>query len=259
MYTTPPAPLAPFSLAGRAALVTGSSRGIGLGIALALGGAGAQVVFHGIGAPDPGLPAGTELLGTDLFQPDGAAQLVAAAFARQPGLDLLVCNAGSFFDVPFLEMDLERWERTMALNLRSVYFLCQEFARRLAAAQRPGAIVLVASTNGLQPEPNSSAYDTSKGGVVMLTRTLAQSLAPHRIRVNAIAPGLIYTPLTARWIDHKPERVAHYHKKILMERIGATWQCGEPVAFLCSEAASYITGQILTIDGGLTVGQIGKM
>ncbi len=248
-----------FSLADRAALVTGSSQGIGLAIAEGLCEAGARVVFHGL-PPHGSHESHTPYVSQDLVQPDAPAELVAAAFAAEPKLDTLVCNAGSFFDVPFLEMTRERWDQTLQLNLSATYFIAQEFAKRLVAAKRGGSICITTSTNGLQAEADSTAYDTSKGALVMLIRSLAVSLGDHGIRVNGIAPGLIKTPLTSVWIETRADDLlAHYKKKILLGRIGAPEDCAGAVVFLCSPAASYITGEILTIDGGLTTQQIGKM
>jgi NAD(P)-dependent dehydrogenase (short-subunit alcohol dehydrogenase family) len=249
-----------FSLTDRAALVTGSSQGIGLAAATALMEAGARVVFHGLGPRPESVPSSVSFLSHDLLAADAPAQLVAAAFAAEPQLDTLVCNAGSFFDVPFLEMTRERWDCTIALNLSSTYFIAQEFARRLVAEKRGGSICITTSTNGFQAEADSTAYDTSKGALVMLIRSLAVSLGDHGIRVNGIAPGLIRTPLTSVWIEARADDLlAHYKKKILLGRIGAPEDCAGAVVFLSSPAASYITGEILTIDGGLTVQQIGKL
>jgi NAD(P)-dependent dehydrogenase (short-subunit alcohol dehydrogenase family) len=248
-----------FSLAANSALVTGSTKGIGHAIALGLREAGAGVIFHGSKRPDH-LPAGSPFLAADLQAADAPATLIADAFQELPGLDLLVCNAGSFFDLPFLEMDADRWERTMNLNVRATYFLVQAFARGLVERRRPGSVVIVSSTNGFQAEDDSTAYDTSKGALVMMTRTLAQSLAPHGIRVNGLAPGLIHTPLTNGWLGgQKPEARRHYEKKILLGRVGQPEDCAGTAVFLLSAAAAYVTGQVLVVDGGLTVGQIGKL
>lgn len=245
------------SLQGQSVLVTGSSRGIGLAIAHGMHQAGAEVVFHGNrNAPD-NLPANCDFVTEDLLAQGGSKKLIKKAFELKPDLSHLVCNAGSFFDVDFLEMDEERWQKTVDLNLKSVYFLCQAFAKEMIARKRGGSIVLVSSTNGFQAEEGSTAYDTSKGGLVMMTRTLAIALAPHGIRVNSMAPGLIRTPLT-KWIDEKPDVRNHYEKKILLGRVGEIEDCAGPTVFLCTEAARYITGQFLVVDGGLTVGQIGK-
>lgn len=252
--------MSPFSLEGRAALVTGSSQGIGLAVAAALAEAGAKVVAHGHQPRPAEIPPGAPYVQADLLQPDGAARLVDAAFDAQPALDTLVCNAGSFFDTPFLEMTRDRWDRTFALNVTATYFVVQEFAKRLVAAKRAGVICITASTNGLQAEVDSTAYDASKGALVMLIRSLAVSLAAHGIRVNGIAPGVIRTPLTSVWMESRAaDLLGHYEKKILLGRVGTPRDCAGAVVFLCSPAAEYITGEIVVIDGGLTVQQIGRM
>jgi len=244
-----------FSLEGRAALVTGSSQGIGAAIADGLQESGAAVVRHGL-QPEHDI---TPYLSADLTSPEAPAELVSRAFEIQPQLDLLVCNAGSFFDVPFLEMTPSEWEKTLHLNLRATFFLAQAFARRRVALGGGGAIVIVSSTNGFQAEADSVAYDTSKGGLVMMIRSLAVSLAQHGIRVNGIAPGLIRTPLTQTWMEPRAnDLLKHYERKILLGTVGTPRDCAGAVAFLCSPAASYITGEIITIDGGLTVTQIGR-
>ncbi len=244
-------------LENQSVLVTGSSRGIGLAIAHGMHEAGAEVVFHGNrNAPDH-IPENCVFLTEDLLSEGGSQRLLQKALEAKPDLSLLVCNAGSFFDVPFLEMDAERWQKTVDLNMKAVYFLCQAFAREMVARKREAAIVLVSSTNGFQAEDNATAYDTSKGGLVMMTRSMAVSLASYGIRVNSLAPGLIRTPLT-KWIDERPEEKAHYEKKILLGRIGEMDDCAGPAVFLCSQAARYITGQVLVVDGGITVAQIGR-
>jgi NAD(P)-dependent dehydrogenase (short-subunit alcohol dehydrogenase family) len=194
------------------------------------------------------------------MQNDGPQRLVDAAFELEPGLDLLICNAGSFFDVPFFEMTRERWDKTIQLNLASVFFTAQVFAKRMVAEKRGGSIVITSSTNGFQAEMDSCAYDASKGALVMLTKSLAVSLADHGIRVNSVAPGLIKTPLTAKVMESEDRSLLdHYEKKILLRRVGAPEDVASAVTFLCSSAASYITGEIIVVDGGLTSCQIGRI
>lgn len=248
-----------FSLEGRSALVTGSSQGIGFAVAQGLAEAGSRVIYHGHQPRLETVPEPAVYLMADLTQEAAAEQLMTEAVAVDAALDLLVCNAGSFFDLPVLEMTRERWDRTFALNLTSTFFLAQAFARHLVAAGRPGNIVITSSTNGFQGEVNSCAYDASKGALLMLIRSLAVSLAPHGIRVNGIAPGLIRTPLTQEWmVPQAKELLTHYENKILLGHVGAPEDCAGAVVFLCSEAARYITGEIIVVDGGLTVAQIGK-
>lgn len=248
-----------FSLEGQAALITGSSQGLGLAMAHGLQEAGANIVAHGLNARPDDLPESFHYHQGDLTEAGQPEQLVQKAFQDCPELSILVCNAGSFFDAPFLEMTEDLWNKTMNLNLRSMFFTAQAFARKMVELKRPGSIVITSSTNGLQAEADSVAYDTSKGGLIMMTKSLAVSLAPHQIRVNGIAPGLIKTPLTAVWMETRADdQLKHYEKKILVGRVGKADDCAGAVTFLCSPAASYITGEILVIDGGLTVQQLGQ-
>jgi NAD(P)-dependent dehydrogenase (short-subunit alcohol dehydrogenase family) len=237
----------PFDLSGHYALVTGSTRGIGRALALGLKGAGAEVLLHGLPDAEDSFP---EALREDLATTGAPERLLEKALVAKPDLDLLVCNAGGFFDVPFSNMDRARWDKTIRLHLEAPYFLIQSFAHSLASRQRRGAVLIVGSTNGFLAEEDSTAYDTSKGALVMMTRTLAVALAPQGIRVNSIAPGLIRTPLTSGWMDCEPEKVAHYEKKILAGRVGVPEDCAGACVFLCSTAASYVTGQTLVVDGG---------
>ena len=221
--------------------------------------AGARVVCHGLTERPASLPDWAGYVSCDLCAPATPAELVEAAFALEPGLDTLICNAGSFFDVPFLEMTRERWDKTVNLNMASAVFAAQTFARRLVAEKRGGCIVITSSTNGFQAEADSTAYDASKGALVMLTKSLAVSLADHGIRVNGVAPGLIKTPLTAG-LHHASDRgmMEHYEKKILLKRLGTPEDVAGAAVFLCSAAAGYITGETIIIDGGLTTWQIGR-
>lgn len=249
------------SLEGHAALVTGSSQGIGLAMALGLREAGARVVFHGLQAQAPSeVPSNATYVSANLLDADAPERLVAEAFAAEPSLDTLICNAGSFFDIPTLEMTRALWDQTFQLNVSAAFFIAQAFARRLVEQKRGGSIVIVSSTNGLQAEADSVAYDSSKGALMMMTRSLAVSLAPHGIRVNGIAPGLIRTPLTSVWMESRAhDLIPHYERNIPLSRIGKPEDISGAAVFLSSPAASYITGEVIVIDGGLTVTQVGRM
>lgn len=250
-----------FSLEGKAALVTGSSQGIGLALATGLHEAGARVICHGLPQRPADLPEWAGYISADLCAPDAPAKLIEEAFTLEPGLDTLLCNAGSFFDIPFLEMTRERWDKTVALNQASVYFTAQAFAKRMVREKRRGSIVITSSTNGFQAEMDSTAYDASKGALVMLTKSFAVSLADHGIRVNGVAPGLIRTPLTAGVTvsEENKAMLDLYEKKILLRHVGAPADVAGAAVFLASDAASYITGETIIVDGGLTTWQIGRL
>ena len=246
-----------FSLSGHSALVTGSSQGIGRAIAQGLSDAGASVVYHGIQQESGVDKEMRPYLQKDLLSESGPDELLEEAFEVSPNLDLLVSNAGSFFDPPFSEMTRSSWEKTLKLNLTAPYLLIHGFARRLIAENRSGAVVVVTSTNAFQSERDSVAYDASKGGLASMVRSFALDLAPHGIRVNGLAPGLIQTPLTGVWMEERTDTLEHYERTIPLGRVGNPSDCMGAAVFLCSPAAEYITGHVLTIDGGLTAQQIG--
>ncbi len=251
-----------FSLCGHSALITGSSRGIGQSIATALVRAGADVLLHGLDEKPSDADLGKyPYFRHDLLAVGGVNSLLDAAFSACPGLDLLIGNAGGFFDVPLLEMSHERWDKTMRLNVESTYFLVKEFASRLVSLRRSGAVVITCSTNGFQAEFDSTAYDTSKGALVMMTRSMALSLAEYGIRVNGIAPGFIQTPSSAaeKTLNRTPGLREALERKIALGRIGTPEDCGGTAAFLCAPASSYITGQVIVVDGGLTLGQLPRI
>lgn len=241
----------PFSLVGSEALVTGSTHGIGQAVALAMEQAGAKVIRHGL---NPGSPT---IFDHDLLQDGAPVKLINDTFGIQPNTNILVCNAGGFFDDSFLNMDSDRFAKTMRLNVEQSYFLIQNFTKRLIKTGRSGSVILVGSTNGSFAEMDSTAYDASKGAIVMMVRSLALNLAKHGIRVNGIAPGLIRTPLTSRWMDSEIDRVKQIENRIPASRLGSPQDCAHACVFLCSEAANYIYGHMLVIDGGRTLGQTG--
>jgi NAD(P)-dependent dehydrogenase (short-subunit alcohol dehydrogenase family) len=156
--------------------------------------------------------------------------------------------------VPFLEMTAERFERTMRLNVESGYFLTQAFARHWIEKKVAGRVLFVGSINGRLAEEGSTCYDTSKGAVEMMVKTLSVALAPRNIRVNGMAPGLVRSVATA-WLDQRPaaERWLRYHTP--NHQIPKADVCGDASVFLCSDAASHVHGQMLLVDGGMSAWQ----
>lgn len=252
-------------LKGHAALVTGSTKGVGRSIVEAFARAGADVLVHGrqFGAEAEQVLATcrasgvrAEFVSSDLSGPTGdvVEATASAALATMPNLDILVNNAGTYDDVPYLEMELERFERIMRLNVAAPFFLTQRFARHWVANQVAGRVLMIGSINGRLAEPTHSCYDTSKGAVEMMVRTLCVELAPQGIRVNGLAPGLVRTPLTsiidrddrfAQWMElHTPNR-----------RVPHSDVCGPGAVFMVSDAAEHVHGQMLLVDGGMSAWQ----
>lgn len=254
-----------FALSNHNAFVTGSTGGIGLEIALALHEAGAGVVLHGRRTDGIALnealaknwlPASVPIVLGDMStpMPQGPLDAAEAALGFNPDIDLLVCNAGTFIDQPFLEMDFQVFDRTLKLNVYSQYVLIQHFARLWVKRGIRGRILMIGSINGRLAEPTHVAYDTSKGAIDAMTRSLCVALAPHGIRVNGMAPGLFVTPLTApalenprarQWMElHTPNGV-----------VPGADACRGAAVFLLSDAAEHIHGQMLFVDGGMSAWQ----
>lgn len=240
--------------------VTGGTQGIGLGIAEAFARKGARLVINSH-QPDNGalarLSAITEchFVQADLSTVEGTEGLIAEAHQRLGRLDTLVNNAGTFRDSEFGTLDAARFAQTFDLNVRGYLFASQAFAAHVTNGQANPSIVCVGSTNSLAAEKNSVIYDSSKGAVLMMIRSLAVTLAPRGIRVNGIGPGLVETPLTEKALAAPGVRPA-LERQIPMGRIGKPSDIGEAAVFLASPEASYITGQMLYIDGGILANQL---
>lgn len=255
-----------FSLTGRRALVTGGTQGVGAAVALALARAGASVCLHGLAANEWGdqTIAACEQLGTQVSvvyadlasqEEDQLEQFVELVDQQLPGIDLLVNNAGIFIDSPFLEMTRERYRRTFSLNCEAGFFLTQRFAKRWIAAGVRGRVLFTGSINGLLAEPGHVAYDASKGAVAAMVRSLAVALAPHGIRVNSMAPGLVRTPLTNSVLNQDAEALAWMRLHTPSGAVPEASVCGGAAVFLLSDAAEHIHGQTLYVDGGMSIWQ----
>jgi NAD(P)-dependent dehydrogenase (short-subunit alcohol dehydrogenase family) len=245
------------NFAGQVAIVTGAGRGMGRAVALGLAELGAKVVVaeldekSGNDAAEAIRSSGGEAVAVavDVSQVDQVRMMFKTAVDRLGTVDILVNNAGIGIAKPLLEYTEEDWDRQLGVNLKGLFFATQE-AARIMIPKRRGKIVNFASTAAfVSSSTPETAYDISKGGVRQLTISVAAELAPHRINVNAVAPGTIMTDLTLRVLNTE-EKMARASAKIPMGRLGAPEEMVGPVLFLCSSEADYITGHTLVVDGG---------
>ena len=245
-----------FSLAGRTALVTGASSGLGAHFAQVLADAGARVVacarreerLAQVVADIAG--TGGEALATvmNVTERDSVDAAFAAAEQVFGTVDILVNNAGIASPAWFLDQPEQDWRTVMDTNLDGAWRVAQEASRRMVAAQRPGAIVNIASLLGLATQSRQSAYAVSKAGLVHLTHSLAAELGRHRIRVNAIAPGYFGTEMNAAFFAS--EKGQAYLKTLPTRRLGEARELDGALLLLCSDAGSFINGVVLPVDGG---------
>jgi gluconate 5-dehydrogenase len=250
-----------FDLSGRTALVTGGGRGIGRHIAIGLAEAGADVIVASrrLAACEE-TAAAVRALGRrgtafecDVASPAAIERLVDRSLAASPRLDVLVNDAGVVWGAPTLDYPLEGWDRVFAVNVRGLWLLSQRVARHMRDAGG-GAIVHVSSINGMggawEHEQAAIAYNASKGAVLTLTKDMAVKLAPHRIRVNGIAPGPFRTDMMRHLtVDEETERA--FYTKVPLGRSGGEDDIKGAVVFLASDAAAFVTGHTLVVDGGM--------
>ena len=256
------------TLSGQKALVTGASSGIGKGVALALSKAGADVVVNYASSPEQAEEVVAEIRHeggnayahqADVSQEDQVQAMFAEMLEKFGTIDILVNNAGLQKDAPFEEMTLEQWNTVIGVNLTG-QFLCareavKEFKRRGVRPEvscAAGKIICISSVHEVIPWAGHVNYAASKGGVMLMMKSIAQEVAPHRIRVNSVCPGAIRTPInTAAWST--PETYADLMKLVPYKRIGEVEDIGRVVAWLASDEADYITGASIFVDGGMTL------
>ena len=258
----------PKLLVGQRALVTGANSGIGKAVALALAEAGADVAVNYVRGDDAAAEVVSSIkemggeaiaLQADVSQETQVQRMFKSMLAEFSTIDILVNNAGLQVDAPFDQMTLQQWNTVIGINLTG-QFLCareavKEFKRRGVVPEvshAAGKIICMSSVHEVIPWGGHVNYATSKGGVMLLMKSLAQELAPHRIRVNSISPGAIRTPINRMAWD-TPEAYAELLNLIPYQRIGEPEDIGRVAAFLASDQADYITGTSIYVDGGMTL------
>lgn len=244
-----------FRLDGRVALVTGASRGLGLAMAKALAAAGADLAVHDREEPCAtertlaALGVRTACVAADLADRDAADRLVAATIEKMGRLDILVNNAGIIRRQPAATHSDEDWDSVLEVNLTSVFRLCRAAGRHMLERRQRGKIINIASLLAFQGGVTVPGYAAAKGGVVQLTKALANEWAPHGINVNAIAPGYMETDNTAA-LRQDPVRTRQITERIPAGRWGLPDDLAGAAIFLASRASDYVHGHVLVVDGG---------
>jgi NAD(P)-dependent dehydrogenase (short-subunit alcohol dehydrogenase family) len=251
-----------FDLTGRVAIVTGGSRGLGFQIATALSEFGASVALAARKKAD--LDAAVEQLAAsgrtavgfvaDLGTPEAAADLTERVIERFGRIDILVNNAGTAWGAPAEDYPLDGWNKVINLNLTGLFLLTQAVARSAFLKQGKGAVINVASVEGLQghhhDRPGTVAYNAAKGAVINMTRALAAEWGPRNIRVNALAPGYFPSKLTMATLEKHGEELL---RQTPLGKLGGDTDLMGPALLLASDAGGHITGQTLVVDGGTSI------
>jgi 3-oxoacyl-[acyl-carrier protein] reductase len=252
----------PLSLSGKVALISGGSRGIGAASVRLFAAAGARIAFSYRSARSPAEELAYECgvdscfpIACDLNAPESARALVAETVKKFGRLDILVANHGVWpaDDVPIEKMSEQQWRSTLSINLDGVFGLVKYAIAQMKSQPRTsgpaGHIVLISSTSGQRGEAFHCDYSASKGALISMTKSLAAELAPARIYVNCVAPGWVDTDMSAETLAD-PKAGEEIRRTIPMGRVGRPEEIAAPVLFLCTEQASFITGEIFNVNGG---------
>lgn len=254
-------------LEGQVALITGASSGIGRGCSIELGRAGAKVVINYIGNPDGAnvtldavKAAGGEgiIVKGDVSKEADVIAMFAEAIKTYGTVDILVANAGLQKGSPFIDMTVEQWDFVMDVNLKGQFLCAREAARgfikrgKRDVSASLGKIICMSSVHELIPWAGESNYAASKGGVMLMMKSIAQELGMHKIRVNSIAPGAIKTPINTKAWD-TPEAEDKLLQLIPYGRVGETSDIGKVCVWLASDDSEYIQGQTIFVDGGMAL------
>lgn len=254
-------------LQGKAAIVTGASSGIGQAIAIRLAEEGCNVAINYRGdlegaktteadaqaaAKAQGHEVKTLIVQADVSKEDNILAMITQTVEAWGSFDILINNAGIQTEAESHKVETDAFDKVIDVNLRGAYLCAREAIQQFLKQETPGIIINVSSVHEIIPRPLYVSYSISKGGMGNMTRTLALEYARSGIRVNAIAPGATETPINSDWVDN-PEKEAEVNSHIPMGRPGTPEEMAAATAFLVSEEATYITGQTLYIDGGLTL------
>lgn len=247
-------------LQDKVAIVTGGDTGIGKAISIAMAREGAKLAidYHGDQLPAAALVREIQSfggqaceIGADVSRPEDVQQLVVAAVQRFGSLDIMVNNAGIEHQRPFLEMPLEEYLKTIAVNLTGTWMGCQAAAQQMVKQGRGGRIINISSVHEEIAMPTNAAYCASKGGIRMLTRTIAVELAQYGITVNDVCPGAVDTPIDAP-VKRDPQKMNALLSEIPMRRMGKPEEIAQLCVYLASQDAAYVTGASIFIDGGMS-------
>ncbi len=242
---------------GKIVLITGAQQGIGRAVALRFAQEGADVALNFLDDRSAAEATAAQLtalgrrcclIQADVSQAAEARQLVAMAEEELGPIDVLVNNAGIFPRAPFLDLQEEEWDAVLRTNLKGSFVCAQEVTRRMVAAQRPGVVINLASGAPYRGSLRSTAYMASKLGIIGLTRGMARDLTPHRIRVNAVAPGVTNTAMPR--LGNTEEQLAELAQRLPMGRLAEPEDIADVIVFLATDDARHIIGQLIHVNGG---------